>query len=217
MTSRKTETIDDTMERASQALSATRYFEAERLAHEALLAAHANNDFGRMARIALPLQEARRQMRQAAEDAGTITILDDTTGEVEDIEPGCYLIQPMMVAADARRLRLAAREQEIPVLVLCREPEALLGLPIVAIAPGVTIRTKIDPPEDLDDPDLEWFMSALEQLGDFAIDSIDPGISLVKRVDALIDRLEAIPDHEKLHQALAEACEEARREAHAAS
>jgi hypothetical protein len=207
--------IDDTMEQASRALSSTRYFEAERLAHEALLAAHLNSDYGRMARIVLPLQEARRQIMQTAVDAGRLSVLDDLTGEVEDIEPGCYLVQPMMVAADARRLRLAAREQEIPVLVLCREPMTMLGQPVVAIAPGVTVRTKVDPPANPEEPELSWFVSALEQIGDFAIDSIDPGMSLVKKVDALVDRLEAIPDHEKLHQALAAACETAQREAQA--
>lgn len=212
MTSKKAKGIDETMEKASRALSSTRYFEAERLAHEALLAAHLESDFARMARIVLPLQEARRQIMQAAADAGRLTLVDDSTGEIEDLQPGCYLVQPMMVAADARRLRLAAREQEIPALVLCREPMAMLGQPIVAIAPGMTVRTKVDPPTNREEPELSWFMSALEQLGDFAIDSIDPGLSLVKRVDALVDRLEAIPDHEKLHQALAEACEEARRE-----
>src|SRR5689334_10244420 len=62
--------IDRMMERASTALEAMRYFEAERLASTALRRAHAAADFERMARILLPLQEARRQKRQLAVDSG---------------------------------------------------------------------------------------------------------------------------------------------------
>ena len=55
--------IDAKMEHASEALARCEYFLCERLAGEALGAAREKNDFERLARICLPLQEARRQIR----------------------------------------------------------------------------------------------------------------------------------------------------------
>ena len=68
------------------------------------------------------------------------------------------------------------------------------------------MRTKIDPPADPEAPDLEWFANAMEELGDFAIESLDPALTTIRRLDALIGRLEAIPLHENLHQALEATC-----------
>ena len=53
--------------------------------------------------------------------------LDDGVTEDMELEPGCYLVRPPLVGADARRLRLAAFEREIPVTVICREPRTQLG------------------------------------------------------------------------------------------
>jgi len=207
------EQIDALMEEASQALAHTAYFQADRLARRGLLMARDADDFGRMARIILPLQEARRQRLQQALDVGSVTIVQMPIEETTPIEPGCYLIQPPQVGADARRLRLAAMEREIPVAVVCREPLTSLKLcPIVAISPGVTIRTKIDEPADPAHPDLPWFLEAMEALGDFAISSLDPALTTLKRIDALLNRLDTIPDHEGLHQALEEACRQALQE-----
>lgn len=201
--------ITQMMEKAQAALQRNAWFEAERLAARALDAARAQREFGLMARILLPLQEARRQRLQLAFDAGGangITIVESPFGEEFRPQPGCYLVQPPMVGADARRLRLAALEQQAPVAVLCREPLTRARLcPIVAIG-QVTIRTKVDPPKSPNRPTLAWFAAAMEALGDAAIETLDSGIGVVKQVDALLARLDAWPDHEKLHQALAEVC-----------
>jgi len=205
--------IDSLMESASRALVHTRYFEAERLAEEALAAARSSGDFDRMSRILLPLQEARRQRVQQALDVGAVTLVTAPITEEMPIERGCYLIQPPQVGADARRLRLMALEREIPVAVLCREPKTKLGLcPVVAISPGMTMRTCVDPPQDWDNPDLPWFAQAMELLGEHAIESIDPALAVLKRLDALLLRLDALPEHESLHQALEQTCREALRE-----
>jgi len=205
--------IDALMEEATRALAATRYFEAERIAAKALDLARQSHDYGRMARITLPLQEARRQRVQQALDVGTVTLVTKPVGERVKVSAGCYLVQPPQVGADARRLRLAAMEHEVPVAVVCRETITQIGLcPIVAIAPGVTIRTKIDPPDDLDEPDMTWFVEAMEAIGEDAIITIDPGLPVHKRLDLLLSRLDAIPEHEGLHQALADVCREAERE-----
>jgi hypothetical protein len=62
--------VEELMERASGALGRMEYFQAEELSLKALLRARGRDDFERMARICMPLQEARRQIRQIALDAG---------------------------------------------------------------------------------------------------------------------------------------------------
>lgn len=211
---RRPKQIDALMEQAEAAMARTQWFEAERIAEKAMRLARQGADFERMARIVLPLQEARRQRYQLALDVGTITIIDASVTEETTVEEGCYLVRPPQVGADARRLRLAALQQEIPVAVVCREPLTMLKLcPVVAIGPGVTVRTKVDPPDDADAPTLDWFVNAMEELGDAAVDELDPQMATLKRLDALLGRVEAIPDHEGLHHALAETCRIAAREA----
>ncbi|MCA9291482.1 MAG: hypothetical protein KDA25_10160 [Phycisphaerales bacterium] len=206
--------IDELMERASEALARTAYFEAERMCNKALGMARQLDDFERMARITLPLQEARRQRYQQALDAGSeVRIVDVPITDDMALSPGCYLIQPLQVGADGRRLRLLAHQRDVPVAVIVREPRTALGLcPIVAINPGTTYRTRVDPPDDETKPDLEWFVYAMEELGDATIESLDRTSEPYRRVDGLLERLDAIPEHELLHQVLAETC----REAHAA-
>jgi hypothetical protein len=213
MTNGTQDKIDEIMEKATAALKSGSYFEAERLADQALQSARRAEDFVRMARIILPLQEARRQrIMQALDAAESVTILDEVVPEPEaDIAPGAYLIRPPLVGADARRFRLAALRAEVPVAVVCREPLTLLrDCPIVAIG-QVTIRTKIDPPDDPDHPAIEWFVDAMEALGDAAVASLDTGLEIDRQIDALIACLDSIPDHEGLHQRLIEACEEAQQ------
>ncbi|MCA9285180.1 MAG: hypothetical protein KDA22_08210 [Phycisphaerales bacterium] len=210
----KGEQLDLLMEQASEALAKTEYAEAERLADRALHMARSADDFERMARICLPLMEARRQRLQLALDAGQEGGVQVRQSVVPDEvpEPGCYLFQPPLVGADARRLRLAALEADVPVAVICREPFTQLRLcPIVAIGQA-TVRARIEPPADPEHPDLSWFAHALEQLGDEAIDSVDTGLDLDRQVDALLARLDAVPDHEKLHQALEATCRALDRE-----
>lgn len=203
--------VQQLMERSQAALHRNQWFEAERMALRGLEMARAARDFTLMARIALPLQEARRQRLQLAFDANNFRIVDESFGEEVRVDPGCYLVQPPLVGADARRLRLAALDQEVPVAVLCREPMTKLKLcPIVTIG-QLTIRTKIDPPKHWDHPTLDWFMAALESLGDAGIETLDRGCDPIRLVDALLARLDAMPDHEKLHQELAHACREAAR------
>ena len=206
----KMDQIDELMEKASDALTRTRYFDAEELAAKAMATARGAGDFDRMARICMPLQEARRQRMQQALDINRVTIVKDTVTDETKIKPGCYLVQPPQVGADARRLRVNALARKVPVAVVCREPRTQQGLwPIVAICPGFSVRAKVDPPAKPDKPDMAWYIAALEALGDEAIASIDAELDIDRRVDALLLRLEAHPDHEKLHQALAAACHEA--------
>ena len=209
-TESKSQIIDDLMTRASKALSRTAYFEAERLANKALITAFQGNDFEQMARIVMPLQEARRLRVQLALEVGTITIVDEQpVNEGMETKPGCYLLRPPRVGADARRLRLAGLEQENPVAVVCHEPLNMLKLcPIVAITPGKSFRATMKPPNP-EKPDMAWFVDAMKALGDAAIQTIDLEKPATRRVENLMECLDAIPDHEQLHQVLEATCREA--------
>lgn len=215
--------IDRLMDRASLALAETRYFEAANDAAHALNRARRANDFERMARICLPLLEARRQIRQSATEsvdaANPVRLIAHPNDVRGALVAGCYVIQPPMIGADARVLRETAFKRRIPVSVIAREPLTRKGLwPIVGVG-EISIRVQIDPPVPLERADdritkdsfdgeipLAWFEAAGEALGDSAIEKIDPGLHPHWRVDELMEALEAVPEHEKLHQALAGAC-----------
>ena len=74
----------------------------------------------------------------------------------------------------------------------------------------VTVRTTVEPPDG--EPDMAWMLEASEALGDSALEMAS-GTTAEDRVDSLMDLLGTIGDHEKLIQALAEACREAHEEA----
>ena len=192
---------------AERALKSARWFEAERAALASLDAAIDAGLHELAAEAVLPLQEARRQRVLMAIDAsgGTPCVIDDVEAELESVDEGVHLLVPHAVAADARRMRVVALQTETPMVAVCREPETDAGLvPIVAIG-GVTVRAYVDPPEDPSAPSMEWTLAALEALGDAAIERIDPAASGPDRISGLRNALESIPEHEKLHQALAEA------------
>ncbi|MCW5766493.1 MAG: hypothetical protein KIT68_11025 [Phycisphaeraceae bacterium] len=225
------ERIDDLMERASTELVERRYFDAERNALEALELAHRTGDFERMARILLPLQECRRQKRDLAADAGGRFRVVDALPKPADLEPGLYLVEPPRVGLDGRMLREQADRQGVPVIVVTREPPTRDGKwPIVSLGP-VVVRTRIDPPPTKTParrktptsrstksvspaapalPPISWFLAAGESLGDQAIaDAEEKARSPIALLEELYLRLAAVPDHEKLHQRLADVCRQA--------
>jgi hypothetical protein len=205
----QTQTIDDLTSQAAGALADKRYSEAEGLAGKALTLARDDGDYQRMAVVVPTLSLARAGRLALAIDVGTVTILDEPFDDDVKIEPGCYLLQPPLVGAHARRLRLTALRDGIPAVVLCREPVIRLGLvPLVALGTGATVRTKVRPPEDLDNPSLEWFIDSLDAMGEAATE-LDPGLTVQKRVDALLTRLDSVPEYAGLHQCLEESCREA--------
>lgn len=205
-----TEKIDGLMERASEALSQTDYFTCEQLSQQALEKALRISDWSRMRRILMPLEEARRQKRLAALDAGKVTLLEELPEGDLAIAPGCWLVEPPLTGADGREIRHLADERQIPILLLTREPKTQLGKwPIVVVGP-VTIRTYVSPPKGR--PDAAWFVATSEALGDAAIQAVNPEAPAATRVNALFEALGSVRDHDKLHQALAAACDDALRE-----
>lgn len=193
--------IDRLMDRASLALEETRYFDTESLATTALGRAHRAGDYERMARIVLPLQEARRQKRQLAIDAAYlgpsasgITVIDSRRqipGPADlPAVGGCFLFQPPLIAADARDFHDGANAAKVPLIVLTREPLTREGLwPIVSVSASHSVRTKVAPPtpQQRDEASKtkdgftvatarqisrQWLEAALEALGDAAIAKI---------------------------------------------
>lgn len=202
--------IEELLSKAEESLARNRAFEAERMALKALLMARQDNFFDVMARIVPCLQQSRVKRFKQALKINSVTVVETAVTEDMKIEPGCYLIQPPQVGADARRLRLAALAGEIPVAVICREPlTKLKQVPVVAISPGSTIRAKVDPPSRQRGHDMTWFVSAMAAIGDGAIQNIDPTMPVSRRVDLLLERLDAVPEHEPLHQTLMATCLEA--------
>ncbi|MBL1219166.1 MAG: hypothetical protein D8M59_16940 [Planctomycetes bacterium] len=200
------------MEQATAALQRGQYFEAERLANECLHTAWEEGDFAGLSRIALPLQEARRQRRLMAAEAGMIQVIDGAVEPVlEALVPGCYIITPPNVGADARSLSNYAFDSGIPIIAIAREPVTQMGLlPVVSVGPTI-IRTLVKQPKD-DEHTVAWCLAAIDSLTDAALDSIDEHRSAPRRVNNLMDLLDSLPESEELHRALAETAAEAARE-----
>ncbi len=210
--SSKQKKIDELISKATESLKQGALFESERMAIKALAMARQDHDYQRMIRVIEPLRQARQQRVELAKEnsRGEVTIVHTPITDDMKITSGCYLVQPPQVGADARRFRLAAWHNEVPVLVLCREPLTKLKMvPVVAISPGTTIRTMVEPMDDADAPDMAWFESSMDALGEWAISSLDPEMPHAKRIDALLDRLDALPECDALHDSLAAACLEA--------
>jgi len=217
--------IDQIMDKASQLLVSMQPIECELLCLRAMELAVRESDWGRLGRIVLPLQEARRLRRQTATDSKIIRIIDTQTQLRAKAQPGCYLFQPPLIAAEARTFRESCLRRGVDVFVLTREPMTKDGKWPISAVGALTVRTKVDLPagvvakegcitrDEITEPiSLSWFESAAEALGDAAIASVDPAEPAAHRVLDLIERLDAFNSHEKLHQALAQAADDAQGE-----
>lgn len=223
--------IDALMERASVALEATDYFAAQEFCLRAMDKARRVLDFDRISRIAMPLQEARRQIRHLAtdaRDAGGVFVLSSLPSPETRIEPGFYLLEPPVIGLDGRQFREVARNRKVPVLALVKEPTTSSGKwPIVGVGAGefenIVARVQVEPPASLKGwkekslrtaprealPDSAWFMSVQEALGDAAIRKVNPLWPAAHKVEDFIELLDAVPDHEKLSQTLMYAAKDA--------
>jgi len=207
LSSKAVEKIDLLEERACEALSKTDYFECEQLAQDALERAHRAADYQRMARVLMPLEEARRQKRLLACDAGVAGRFNQLEIDSRQLTPGCWLVEPPLVGADGRELRRQADAQRVPILLLVSEPKTQLGAwPVVMI--GVkTVRAYVKPPKG--EPGVAWFLETSEALGDAAIEMAASASAPEARIDRLVEFLCTLRDHDALHQTLAQACSDA--------
>ncbi|NBC11066.1 MAG: hypothetical protein GVY24_04925, partial [Planctomycetes bacterium] len=195
------------MEAASRALAAMDYLTCEARCLEALAQARAAGAWAEYARILLPLQEARRQRRMIACDAGVWTV-----GQPADLdrvpEAGCVVVLPPMTAPDAAQLEADAHaaRRHVEVLHVTSDPAAAQWS--VASFRGPSVACALPAPAN-QHPDVRWYLEAGETLGDAAIAQVEadgdapPGS--VRRVDRLQAMLAVVVDHEKLHQRLGDA------------
>lgn len=206
----RTQQIEELVRKAANALESQSWFDAEATAMKAMSSCRARSDWTSMVDLAEILRDARRGRRGSSLVKGAVRILEEDIPEDMEFSSGRYLIQPPRVGADARRVRLQCIEDEIPVLVLCREPTTSTGLiPIVAIAPGTTVRTRVKPPSNHRKPTAGWFQSSLDALAQAALDRINPEQEVERRIDAILGCLDAVPDSDDLHDLLGSACKEA--------
>ena len=144
---KRTKQIQAQVDRALEAARDLSWFTAEAHFLKALAASRSRNDWEGMIEIIEGLRQARQEIRRKALVRGSVRICDDAVTETMELSPGRYLVQPPLVVADARRLIQYGRDRGVPIAVLCREPRTQSGLiPLVAIAPGTTVRIRIDPP-----------------------------------------------------------------------
>ena len=214
-------TLDEQMETASQALAELDYARCESLCVDALKQARDASDWVMYQRVLLPLQEARRQRRQAALDGpillGTPLQHDDLPLHFEDIEQGCIVLTWPATTNDAKYIRGALRESKQPVELLFADnaAEAATWRVTSFAGPGLSIDLPapkaqwigqwIDPTSIAPPTPAHWFMQASEALGNAALAAIDAEPGTIAYLQALEQALACVDDHEILHQRLASA------------
>lgn len=212
---------DDLMQTASQALAELDYSRCEALSVEALEQARDKEDWPMVRRVLLPLQEARRQKRQAAIDGlillGTNEKADTLKMLVADERCGCIVLTHPYSADDAAALDLLIRSQQRAVEVLFADntsddttwrvtthtgPWACAEQP----APNRQwVGEWIDPLATAPLTPAHWFMRASETLGNAAFAAVDAQLGTPEHFDQLAEALRSAGDHELLHQRLADA------------
>ena len=213
--------LDELMETASQALADLDYAECEALCLEALHQSREAGDWPYYRRIVLPLQEARRQKRQAALDGPIRLGVSQRPENLQSLLPageaGCVVLTRPCVAEDAIALEklAAAAGQAVEVLLADNPADAaewtvrsFHGPAVSTARPAPnpawrdtwTLASQTKPPTPA-----HWFMQASEALGDAALASIRHPLGSVDRVIEIERLLLAAGDHELLHQALADA------------
>ena len=213
--------LDQLMERASQALAEMNYALCEALCVEALGKAHQADEWVLYRRIVLPLQEARRQKRQAAIDGlvllGTAERAESLEKLIEDPRCGCIVVTWPYTAEDAWNLHRLARDNQRQIEVLFADNEAgdaawhvtSFDQPSIRIdlpaAKPEWVGQWVDALDTTPPTPAHWFMQASEALGNAALASIEAAPGTPAYLDQLERAIQAAGDHEILHQRLADA------------
>ena len=211
------------MEEASDALMRMDYLRCETLCLRALAMAQQAEDWRYYERILLPLQEARRQRRMiAAEGVMRLGTADVTQSSerwaaewLQKNTAGCLVVSAPLVVADATMIRNLARDQQqhIEVLFLASQTTNQWTLSDVTgqwrqIVPAPTndwLNRDLQPSTAEANAAASWYLHAFELLGDRAIVDCQKISDPPQRVSALQQAVEAVEDHELLHQALGQA------------
>ena len=235
---RMTLLLDNQMEQASEALAKMDYLACESLCEAALAQAKRQGDWAYYGRILLPLQECRRQRRMIAAE-GAIRLGTSAQGGgpatwLEHLASGCIVITHPHSHGEAARLLHEVRERRLFIEVLFADSRVNDSTWRIATFTGqrkATVEIPAPPVAERDrwllpasggkveksdssfrgatPPKAQWFVEASEKLGDALL----AGVKATSPFD-LVDVLEAClvgaPDHEILHQRLAEAAKAAR-------
>ena len=209
------------MESASQALADLDYPRCEAACLDALAQAREAGDWAYYRRIVLPLQEARRQKRQAALDGPIHLGTDDKPNDLSELLPpaeaGCVVLTGPCTSEDAAQLEQCAAEQGKAVEVLFADLTDDTSIWTIRSFHGPAVHAdRPAPPEDWQSRWItvqssgpptpgHWFMQASEALGNAGLAAIENPVGSVERVTEIEGVLLAAGDHELLHQALANA------------
>ncbi|MEM0914429.1 MAG: hypothetical protein AAGK09_07440 [Planctomycetota bacterium] len=213
-------TIDELMEAASRALVELDYVGCERRCVEALGLAEAAGEWAMVAAIVLPLQEARRQRRIVATE-GVLTFGRDGEAawpaSVDAAMAGWWVGVGRASEAGAAGFRRAMREAGAmaETLVLHAADRGWRAVGWSADGAAVTAEVaapanewlgrSVSPDDAAHDAAAAWLIEASERLGDAAIAAVGEPMGTVERVKAMEAMVGVFDDHEKLHQAWAEA------------
>lgn len=189
------DSLDSTMQQASEALARMDYLTCEALCLEALASARSSEQWSYYARILMPLQECRRQRRMIACDAGVFT---DTT----DVAEGVIVFTPPHTAESVDEVDRAMRQSRRHVEVLFVSDTSDTEWTVRAHRGAGVAVAVTSPPNPID---VAWFLRASEALGDAAIAQVQAPLGSSERVIQLEKMLNAVTDHEKLHQRLGDA------------
>ena len=206
------EQLDAIMEKASRALADMDYLSCEALCLDALTEAKRADRYGYYARVLLPLQEARRQRRMIAA-AGDIQLGSGPGFEpgkwLKGRDAGCIVLTHQLTAQDALAIHQKARQNKQFFEVLFADNAQEDAQWTLRSYDGPAVRCSIDAPLPDASPS-QWFIQATECLGDAALAGVDSTLTGKALVDDLEARLRVFPDHELLHQRLADAAKAVR-------
>ena len=200
--------VTELVKKADASIDKDDLSKADYYLEKAVRAQRSRRDWIDMAQLLEHLQEVRRMRRKAAlASRAAVRLIDTEDAAAEPAVKGRYLFQPPLVGADARQFWLAAADKGVPVAVICREPTTRLGeIPVVAIAPGATVRVRIEPPDDEAKPSAGWFRGAMDALNTESLNMDQPDLELAKRVDRLLALIDAVGDADGPIERLIEVC-----------
>lgn len=215
------------MESASQALADLDYPRCEAACLDALRQAREAGDWAYYRRIVLPLQEARRQKRQAALDGPIRLGISDRPNDLSELLPpaeaGCVVLTGPATREDAAKLQqLAAESGKAVEILFADHPRGATTWTIRSFVGSAVHAARPAPPTGWQDQwtaaettapptPAHWFMQASEALGNAGLASIKNALGTVERVTEIELLLLAAGDHELLHQALADAARAAQK------
>jgi hypothetical protein len=202
------------------------YLQAETLCQQALQMAYERKLWSYFARITLPLQECRRQRRMIAAEGhivlGTDHLPNDALQTLDALPAGCVVFTGKDAQTHAAQLLQGVQKNPRHLLVLAAETGEDQWTVHSASQPDVSVNypappsewqhttmppqawPELKPPCNWPTPG-DWFLDALEKLGDQALKTAQSSDDNVLRVDELLSAMYAVTDHEILHQQLAQA------------